>query len=222
MSVKTVIARLNALRKNLPDRDVNESVVRDFDSMVRELEQELPDPEITHFLIPEQDVKKKITSVAPGRGATYSRDRYCDRGVFRRQVEGLWGYLEDTGVVQPERLEPKRLTPHSQTINIHGHVTGSTIQQGDHNVASVNYQNEVKQALEEIRSVLNAAKLNPEEKQELRAEVETLEAQMKSPRPKHMIIRESLQSARHVLEHAFGAGLAHYFPQLLLFLEHHK
>lgn len=45
---------------------------------------------------------------------------------------------------------------------------------------------------------------------------------MKSPKPKHVIIRESLVSARHILEHAFGAGMAHFFPQLLQFLEHHK
>jgi hypothetical protein len=140
----------------------------------------------------------------------------------RRQVEGLWAYLEDGGVVHPERPESKPKAPHSQTINIHGPVTGSTIQQGDHNIATLNYQHDVERILEEIRSLLNAAKLSGDAKLELRAEFQTVEAQIKSPKPKHGIIRESLQSARHILEHAFGAGLAHvYFPLLVEFFKHH-
>jgi hypothetical protein len=82
--------------------------------------------------------------------------------------------------------------------------------------------NDVRQVIGEIRSVMNAAKLTADAKDELRAEVETVEAQVKSPRPKQTIIRESLLSARRILEHAFGAGMAHaYFPLLLKFLEHH-
>lgn len=96
------------------------------------------------------------------------------------------------------------------------------IQQGSHNTATVNYQNDVEKVLEEIRPLLNAAKLTSEAKEELRAEFVTVEAQMKSPKPKHAIIRESLQSARHILEHAFGAGMAHaYFPLLVEFFKHH-
>jgi hypothetical protein len=50
----------------------------------------------------------------------------------------------------------------------------------------------------------------------------TVEAQIKSPKPKHAITRESLTSARHILEHALGAGMAHaYFPLLIEFLKHH-
>ena len=96
------------------------------------------------------------------------------------------------------------------------------IQQGNHNTATVNYQNDVEKVLEEIRPLLNAAKLGPDAKAELRDEYATVEAQMKSPKPKHAIIRESLTSARHILEHAFGAGMAHaYFPLLIEFFKHH-
>jgi len=57
----------------------------------------------------------------------------------------------------------------------------------------------------------------------LRAKVETVEAQMKSSKPKHAIIRESLQSARHILEHAVGSGIAHMtYPLLMKFLEHYR
>jgi hypothetical protein len=221
MPVNVIKARLNSLRKNLPSLEVEQSVVDNFNGMVRQLEDELSDPEVSHFLISDADVKQKIVSVAPGRGATYSKAKYCGVQIFRRQVEGLWEYLTDSGVIKPENLETPK-TRHSQDIHIHGPVTGSVIQHGSQNTVTVNYQNDVRRVVEEIKSVLNAAKLKAEAKQELRAEVETVEAQMKSPRPKHLIIWESLVSARHILEHAFGAGMAHYFPQLLLFLEHHK
>ena len=66
-------------------------------------------------------------------------------------------------MVDPERPESKPKAPHSQTINIHGPVTGSTIQQGDHNIATLNYQHDVERILEEIRPLLNAAKLMGED-----------------------------------------------------------
>jgi hypothetical protein len=220
MPVNVIKARLNSLRKNLPTRDVEQSVVDNFNAMVDQLEEELPDPEVSNFKVSAADLKKKIVQIIPGKGATYTTDKYCDRRIFKTQVEGLWEYLVDSGVIERD-IEDAPKTPHSGGIYI-GSVTGSVIQQGSHNTATVNYQNDVREVVEEIRSVLNATKLTPEAKEELRAEVETVGAQMKSPKPKHVIIRESLVSARHILEHAFGAGMAHYFPLLLKFLEHHQ
>ncbi len=222
MPVNVIKARLNSLRRNLPTRDVEQSVVNDLNAMVDELEEELSDPEITHFKVSASDVKPVLVQVIPGQGAKYTKDKYCDNRVFKRQVEGLWEYLVDSGVIKLENVEHTTKTPHSGDIHIHGPVTSSVIQQGSHNTATVNYQNDVEKVVEEIRSLLNAAKLTSEAKEELRAEFITVEAQIKSPRPKHTIIRESLTSARHILEHAFGAGMAHaYFPLLVEFFKHH-
>jgi len=222
MPLNVIKARLNALRKNLPTRDVEESVVRDFNSMVAELEDELQDPEVSHFRVKDTDVKKQLLQVIPGRGATYTDGKYCDPRIFKQQVDGFWEYLVDSGLIDGDSPQSKRKNLPSQTIHIHGDVTGSTIQQGDHNTATVNYQSDVRRVIDEIKSVMNAAKLTADAKDELKAEVETVEAQVKSPRPKHAIIRESFVSARRILEHAFGAGMAHaYFPLLVKFLEHH-
>jgi len=189
--------------------------------MVSELEEELPDPEVSHFLVPDSAMKKQFV-FGTDRGAVYTDEKYCDPRIFRQQVEGLWEYLVDSNLIDADKPVPKRKSPSSQTIHIHGDVTGSTIQQGEHNAATVNYQSNVRQVIEEIRSVMNAAKLTADAKDELKAEVETVEAQVKSPRPKHTIIRESLLTARRILEHAFGAGMAHaYFPLLVAFLERH-
>jgi hypothetical protein len=221
MPVNVIRARLNSLRKNLPTQNVEESVVKDFNKMVRELEEELPDPEVSHFLVPDSDMKQQFI-FGTDRGAVYTDEKYCDPRIFKRQVEGLWEYLVDSGVIKSESAERPPKTSHSGDIHIHGPVTSSVIQQGSHNTATVNYQNDVEKVLEEIRHLLNAAKLTSDAKEELKAEFVTVEAQMKSPRPKHAIIRESLTSARHILEHAFGAGMAHaYFPLLVEFFKHH-
>jgi hypothetical protein len=220
MPVNVIKAKLNALRRNLPTRSVEQSAVNDFNAMVRQLEEELDDPEMRSFEIPAADMKTQLIQVIPGHGATYTTDKYCDRQIFKRHVEGLWEYLADSGVIA-DNVDTTR-TGHSGDIHIHGPVTGSVIQQGDHNTATVNYQHDVERVLGEIRPLLNAAKLSAEAKQELKAEFVTVEAQIKSPKPKHTIIRESLTSARHILEHAFGAGMAHaYFPLLIEFFKHH-
>jgi len=190
--------------------------------MVGELEEELSDPEVSHFLVPDSAMKKQFI-FGTDRAAVYTDEKYCDPRIFKQQVEGLWEYLVDSNLIDGDKPVLKRKSAPPQTINIHGNVSGSTFQQGDQNTATVNYQSDVRQVVEEIKSVMNAAKLTADAKEELRAEVETVEAQVKSPRPKHTIIQESLLSARRILEHAFGAGMAHaYFPLLLAFLEHHR
>jgi hypothetical protein len=67
MPVNVIKARLNSLRKNLPTRDVEKSVVNDFNSMVQELAQELQDPEMSRFRISDRDVKPLLVQVIPGR-----------------------------------------------------------------------------------------------------------------------------------------------------------
>lgn len=67
MPVNVIKARLNSLRKNLPSY-TKESVAREFNSMVQQLEEELQDPEIASFRISESDIKPRIVSIAPGRG----------------------------------------------------------------------------------------------------------------------------------------------------------
>ena len=220
MPLNVIKARLNSLRKNLPTGDVEQSEVETFNAMADELEEELQDPEVGHFKVKSTDVKQ-IWRRVRNQGRKLSDDKYCNNRVFKKQVDGLWEYLVDSHRID-SGMEDTPKTSHSGDMHFHAPVTGSVIQQGSHNTATVKYQNEVGKVLDEIRPVMNAAKLTAEAKEELRAEVETVEAQVKSPKPKHMIIRESLQSARHILEHAFGAGMGHaYFPFPIEFQKHH-
>ena len=49
--------------------------------------------------IPDTELKPRIVSVqrgsrrSPGR-TTYGKDNYCDSGLFKRQLEALWGYIQ--------------------------------------------------------------------------------------------------------------------------------
>lgn len=48
-----------------------------------------------------------------------------------------------------------------------------------------------------------------EERLELDAEVQTIEAQMRSPKPKRRVVKASLNEVRHLLRGASGSGLFH-------------
>lgn len=119
MPLNVIKPRLNSLRRNLPTRDVEQTVVDSFNSMVDQLEEELPDPEISHFKVAASDVKPLLIQVIPGQGAKYTKDKYCDARIFKQQVEGLWEYLVDSNLIEGDKPEPKRKNPPSQTVNIH-------------------------------------------------------------------------------------------------------
>lgn len=65
----------------------------------------------------------------------------------------------------------------------------------------------LKEVINAVRHSINDFKIEDEEKEELVAELETLDSQSKSPKPKTGIIRESLLSIRRILE-AAGGNLA--------------
>jgi len=88
--------------------------------MVDQLEEELPDPEISHFKVAASDLKPLLIQVIPGQGAKYTKDKYCDPRIFKQQVEGLWEYLVDSNLIEGDKPEPKRKNPPPQTVNIHG------------------------------------------------------------------------------------------------------
>jgi hypothetical protein len=132
-------ARLEALRRNLPEQPT-EAEIQSFNAMVNELAQLLDAQELLEFQIADSELHRNFLIWIPPSEPVYTDGRYCDATVFKRQVEGLWGYLESidaaTRTARPS-TRPRQSQP-SQVINIHGHVSGSTFQQGSHNTATVN------------------------------------------------------------------------------------
>jgi hypothetical protein len=71
----------------------------------------------------------------------------------------------------------------------------------------------------EVRQSIDELGLADDAKAEAESDLDTLDAQLSSPRPKATIVRESLRSLRNVLEGAAGSLLASKFlTKLLVFL----
>jgi hypothetical protein len=110
--------------------------------------------------------------------------------------------------------KPQLPTQHfpAYVINIQT-MTNSSIQQGTQNSSSVIIanQNEVqslKQLVTNIKESADKISLSSQERTEMEAELQTLESQLSSPKPKHVIVSESLRTLRTILENAGAALLA--------------
>ena len=62
----------------------------------------------------------------------------------------------------------------------------------------------VTKLIEALKSTIDVVGIDQQGKQELQSEIQTLEAQAKSPKPKNSIIAESLSSVRRILEGSTG------------------
>lgn len=68
----------------------------------------------------------------------------------------------------------------------------------------------VERVLHDLHALVESEQvtLSAEDRADLEAQVATVDAQIRSPRPRRRIILESLRSARNILEGAAGSGLA--------------
>jgi hypothetical protein len=117
--------------------------------------------------------------------------------------------------VEEAKENPEQSTEFFPPINViqnYGTITG-LLQGNSHSSLTINFASENKEALNEIISSLNILKdsiqLIPEMMDEFIADIQTLEAQNNSPKPKGTIVREALKSVRTILEGAVsGIGTA--------------
>ncbi len=131
------------------------------------------------------------------------------------------------GIVEIERAltKPNEPTTYFPPVNII-HVEqmiGSQIQQGTNRSSQVlNYSSNdieaITKFINDLKGQLPELKLDAETQTEVEADVETIEAQIKSPRPKHIIIREALLSLRRILEGAAGSVIATLLVQQIVAL----
>jgi hypothetical protein len=96
-----------------------------------------------------------------------------------------------------------------QTINnFYGPVGVSQIQQHSASASQIMIADldleKVKTFITAVQTSLDKLKLSPEATEELKAELQTIDSQVKSPKPKKAIITESLQTVRRILESVTG------------------
>lgn len=101
--------------------------------------------------------------------------------------------------------------------NFYGPVINPQLQQGGDTPIQVQVNldiDKIDYILREFKEALPTLNLSPEVDAEVKAELQTIEAQRTSPKPKHSTIRESLNSIRRILEGAGGGTAAHLLIEL--------
>jgi len=138
-----------------------------------------------------------------------------DEWIPRAKNSGL--YKEESG--QPRaisRSEPQPLTQYNTAI-FQGSIGQAQVQQAtDHSsqhIESVDVD-KLARLVESLKNDIGKINVSPEIQNELAAETATLEAQAKSPKPKHTIVKESLSTIRRILEGAGGTIAAHLLLQM--------
>jgi hypothetical protein len=135
-------------------------------------------------------------------------------------------HLTHRGVVEMEQAtgSPERATEHFPPLNsvvVHiGNVTGSALQigaAGSTQNASIRIAGVGEEVAGQIRQFLDAfaervpelrAELAAKDLAEVTSDVETVQSQINSPKPKSQIIKTCLGSIKAVLEHAVGGAAA--------------
>nr|WP_288697257.1 hypothetical protein [uncultured Allisonella sp.] len=132
--------------------------------------------------------------------------------TVRQKVLDFALQLEDSGILGSEDYmfsnDEKAIAQSMITINqVHG---TQIIQQGanndnhvEQNYATPEYVNQLNELIGKLDIMIRNTKSSGDSVKELSAEINTLKAQICSPKPKKSIIKETLQSVRSILE---GAG----------------
>lgn len=108
--------------------------------------------------------------------------------------------------------EPTQYFPPVNIISI-GQMVNSQIQQaspGAQQSITINDQQkeDIEKFLKELKESIDKIELNAEQESDVKADIGTIEAQMKSTKPKTTVVRESLKSIKNILEGAAGGVIA--------------
>lgn len=166
-----------------------------------------------------QSIQRKLSK---GFGYETEVSLFVDRTGLVRVVDSVrtiilnWALkLEEEGVIG-EGLSfsdnEKAVSEKSpQNINyFYGPVQNPQIQQGSTKSIQVSTSlsldlNSITAFIQRLKEELHSLKLESPDKDEVEAEVTTIEAQIKSPKPKNNVLKESLSSIRRILEGAGGS-----------------
>lgn len=147
--------------------------------------------------------------------------QYLDgEGLATHRALGGAVAMTHSGVVEVERAVAKPDAPTQYfpaVVNIL-HIqsmVGSQVQQGTQGSTQSQTQSISQNDLAGVKELLSALQLNlhsfglsPEAILEAQSEIQTLEAQVRSTKPKTVIIRESLQTLRNLIEGVASSALA--------------
>jgi hypothetical protein len=125
------------------------------------------------------------------------------------------GTKEVENAVDKPNSPTEHFPPASTIINIReSQFTNSPLQMASKDssqnvtILNQNHTDELKEIVTELKRILRNSDIPDEKKQELKAEVQTIESQSKSPKPKIKIIKDALASARGIVDDLSGIAAA--------------
>jgi hypothetical protein len=186
-----------------------EETVQQYNDIVAELETASGES-FSGFKIPPNKVKPKIASTRPGGygggpSVIYSKDSHCDPAYFNSQSDGLRRYLQSFKTNRAPVTEQRAKAHATGSIHIKN-MYSSSIQHGSPGaIAHITFQNNDPHLIEliaKIKGSIDQLELSASSRDELAAQVKTIEAQIVSPRPIALVITECLRSARTIIEGA--------------------
>ncbi|MBI5589480.1 MAG: hypothetical protein HY881_03245 [Deltaproteobacteria bacterium] len=149
-------------------------------------------------------------------------------GLIKVMAYGGAIVITHEGVVEIENAlsapeKPSEYFPPAMNIIHVEHMEGSQIQQGSINSTQsveniIKRGEDLKTFLDLLRNKLPELEISPEDKSEIRSDMVTVDAQLNSSRPKGIIIKESLNSIKKILESAAGGMIATELLKCLLSL----
>lgn len=172
------------------------------------------------------------------------RELCNDLGIEDGEIRKAYMYLVNEGLAEGKTLGTVGIThygikqyenaikhPNEETqyfpplniIYVH-HMENSQVQQGT-TLSSQSVRltqenkNEIEDFINSLKSHIEELGIKREDESEFNAELKTIEAQIKSERPKNTILKESILSIQKILEQAAGAVIAanllKYIPPIL-------
>jgi hypothetical protein len=127
------------------------------------------------------------------------------------ELQGIHG--EGMSFSKEEKAAAASVTYNTITI---GSMHNSQIQQdsdnSNQNYGTTDFRKDLESFIDELKKDLHKLDDDQEAKQSLKADLDTIKAQLGSSSPKKSILRECLSSARNILEGSAGGVLTNYIP----------
>jgi hypothetical protein len=213
------ISQLAAFMQHIPTT-VDEEDVEQFHGIVKILE-EASGEDLSYFKIPNEKLAPRITGARPGGygggpgSVTYSQKKYCDSKYFYSQVHGLSNYIGTMHVKTPtkaatpdDRPSAPAVPTHSTVINVDRSNLNVLSPGASITVASDFKSDDFRKLIEDLKLLSSTQELSPESREQIKIDIDTVEVQISSARPRPSIIKECLTSMKNILESAAGGVLA--------------
>jgi hypothetical protein len=145
-------------------------------------------------------------------------------GLLKFPAFGSVVSITHRGVIEVEELleHPDTPTEHFPSMNVvlvQGDVHHSQLAAGEivsqQLTVSADQAGDLRLLIDAIRGLVGMTEVDAENGHQIEADLATIEAQLRSPNPKHIVLRESVRSLRSIAENLVASGIWVAIPEVL-------